>query len=268
MVLLPGCTCCIPCPRPCASVRYVAIRFQVAAVSGNPIYSSLPLVVDTTNVGTPGTRSWTPPGVLTNVSSAAVDETLVVDLWQSPGFTVSGTYGSIRVLSDCNVNVEFLHSITLGTWPRFDALAASNNFRSNRTLTESVSYSVNLFPLAGWGTTDFLWRDTTNWVSGGTNEPSKTRVLTRQPATFQECSSPDSWGAVSDVVTGTYPSAGGSYFRPELVNSSLTNIVPYYDPGSSGFPNFGRPEFYQETFVSPLLWRRLLPDPVLTITVS
>lgn len=273
MVLLPGCNCCIPCPRPCRSIRYIAIRFQVAAASGSPIFSSLPLTVDTTNVtGVPGTRPWTPPGILSTASSPAVDETLVVDLWQEPGFTVTGTYGQIQVFPtsnffSCAVAYEFAHSITLGTWPIFDNLAASNNFKFNRTIGESVSVTNNSFPLGVWDSSQFEWRDTYRWVSGGTIDPSKNRVISRQPPTFQECSSPDSWSTTSDTTTGTYPSVGGSYFRPEPT-TGLTNIVPYYDPGSSGFPNFGRPEFYQETFVSPVLWTRLLSDPVVTITVS
>ena len=280
MVLLPGCNCCIPCPRPCPSIRYVAIRFQVAAASGNPIYSSLPLTVDTKNLtGVPGTRSWTPPGILSTASSSAVDETLVVDLFQEPGFSVVGTYGKITVspTSDffpCVVSYEFSHSMALGSWPRFEANAASNNYRFPGPRTESVSVRNQKFPLGVWDTTEFEWKEEYRWTSGGTFEPEKIRTIARRPATFQECSSPDSWNTASDVttgtpdaLTGTYPSVGGSYFRPEP-NTNLTNVVPYWDPGSVGFPNFGRPEFYQETFASPLLWRRLLPDPVVTITVS
>lgn len=276
MVLLPGCTCCIPCPRPCPAIRYVAIRFQLAAASGNPIFSSLPLTVDTTNTGVPGTRSWTPPGILSSVSSPAIDETLVVDLWQAPGFSVVGTYGKITVIPSCDVYYEFTHSIALGSWPRFEANAASNNYKNPGQRTESVSVVGRKFPLGVWDTAEFEWKDEYRWTSGGTFEPEKIRTIARRPATFQECSSPDSWNTASDVttgtpdaITGTYPSVGGSYFRPEPnTNTNLTNIVPYYDPGSAGFPNYGRPEFYQETFVSPVLWRRLLPDPVVTITVS
>lgn len=281
MVLLPGCNCCIPCPRPCPSIRYIAIRFQVAAVSGNPIYSSLPLTVDTANLtGVAGTRSWTPPGILSTASSSAVDETLVVDLFQEPGFSVIGTYGKITVtptsdfFSPCGVYYEFSHSISLGSWPRFEADAASNNYKFPAPRTESVSVRNQKFPLGVWDTAEFEWKEEYRWSSGGTLEPEKIRTIARRPATFQECSSPDSWNTASDVttgtpdvLTGTYPSVGGSYFRPEP-NTNLTNVVPYWDPGSAGFPNFGRPEFYQETFVSPLLWRRLLPDPVVTITVS
>jgi len=273
VVLLPGCGCCFPCPRPCPSIRYVAIRFQLPAVSGNPIFSSLPLTIDATAWGGT-TRSWTPPGILSTVSSPAIDETLVVDLFQEPGFSVAGTYGQITVfplggIYSCLVTYGFSHSVTLGTWPVFDSLAASNNFRYLRTLQEDVSVENNLFPLGAWDTTEFLWRDTYGWRSGNTIEPSMARTISRQPATFQECSSPDSWATVSDVASGTYPSVGGSYERPFLIApGGNTNIVPYFDPGSPGFPNFSRPEFYQETFVSPLLWRRLLPDPVVTITVS
>jgi hypothetical protein len=268
MVLLPGCECCPPpCPRPCPSIRYVAIRFQVAAASGNPIYSSLPLTVESDYTAEP-TYSWTPPGILSTASSPAVDETLVVDLFREPGFSVVGTYGTITVNAQCVVSYQFSHKITLGDWPIFTYDSATNNFRFPRTLSETVSVRSSKFPLGVWDNAQFEWKDEYRWTSGGTIDPEKIRAIARQPATFRECSSPDSWSTMSDVTTGTYPSVGGSYFRPEP-STGQTNIVPYYDPGSPGFPNAGKPEYLAgESFASPLLWRRLLPDPVVTITVS
>ena len=275
MVLLPGCVCCPQCRRPCPSIRYVAIRFQVAAASGNPIASSLPLTVPSTYPGG-SPRSWTPPGVPSSVSSPEIDETLVVDLWRSPGFSVVGTYGRIDVTSlddffnPCAVSYRFIHTLVLGTWPRFQQYGGGA-VEGTRTLYEIIDVQNKLFPWGMWGSSDFLYRDQISWDAGLVIDPRKVRTITKQPPTFRECSGPSSWNITTDVSTGTAPSAGGNYVRPEPGGSIayLTNVVPYYDPGPSYYPYYGAPYHEAgEAFSSDLQWKRILPDPVVTITVS
>ncbi len=276
MVLLPGCRCCgSPCARPCPSIRYVAIRFQVAAASGNPIASSLPLTVNSPYSWEPP-RSWTPPGILSTASSPEVDETLVVDLFSAPGFSVIGTYGRIDVtplddlFSPCRVTYRFEHVLSLGTWPRF----RQDDGRlvvANRTVTETVTVTNLEFPWGMWDASEFRYKDTIKWDAfGTTSDPNKTRTITKQPPTFRECSGPSGWNVATNVVTGTAPDVGGNYVRPEPSGSGVftTNVVPYFDTGPSYPPYNGNPYFAGESFASTLEWKRILPNPVVTITVS
>lgn len=272
MVLMPCGSCCgqTSCPRPCSSIRYVSVRFQLGAASGNPIASTLPVAV-TGGLASP----WSPPGILSSVTSPAIDETLVVDLQQEPGFEVVGTYGKITSFSSshpftpCAITYEFVHTLNLGQWPVWNPTGAQTPFWWPRAVTETVSAWVILFPWAGWDASQFIFREKRSWVSGRTYDPRYERTIDYQPATFQECSGPGSWSVTSDSTVGTYPSPGGSYVRVEPAYPNLTNVVPYMDPGPSYFPIFGQPYWepgYQ--FVDPFNWRRILPDPVVTVTVS
>lgn len=264
MVLLPGCNCCIPCPRPCPSIRYIAIRFQVAAASGSPLYSSLPLTVTPAYPGY-SSYTWTPPGVLSSVSSPAIDETLIVDLWQQPNFSVSGTYGNISVNSSCIVSYRFSHSLALGTWHAFDP--ESGQFRRTNTLTETVTVFNSSFPLGVWGASQFVWQDNFNWMSPFA-AIRRNRTVSMSPSTFRECSNPGVWAVTSETTSASFPVQGESYNIPEVPGLE-TRVVPYYDPGPWYYPHFFNPAYVVgEGYLSPLLWRRILPDPQITITVS
>ena len=274
MVLMPGCGCCVSftCPRPCASqFRYISVRFQHAAGSGNPIVTTLPVDVIDYSVYPIGSASkqWSPPDVPSTVSFDAVDETIVIDTFETPGYTISGAYSQATVggLSACFSSVSFSRQVEIGQWRTFNETQA-NQWSIRRPFYERVEVSVNL----PWISPQSNLYDVSTGVTWNTRlipvsaQYSWTRTQT--PVSGSECTSPTSWGQSSLVSSGV--AHLGEFTKPGYSDVySIKYFVPYSNYGTNGV--YGSLETYSNYSGLPeerLVWRRLLPDPTTTISVS
>ena len=273
-MLLPGCGCCVsfpafPCPRPCASeFRYISVRFQHAAGSGNPIATTLPVDVIGDDPLGATSRPWSPPDVPSTVSFDAVDETIVIDTFETPGYTISGTYGLATVggPSECFASVGFFRQVEIGKWRHYsESSGFPNTWSSPLPFYEAVSLSANLPWISPQGgsydiSTSISWNTRQVPISA-----QYSWARTQTPASGNQCTAPTSWGQSSLAVSGVahleeFTKPGNSNFF------STKYFVPYSNSGGYGvleryFNYSGLPE-------ERLVWRRLLPDPTITISVS
>jgi hypothetical protein len=229
----------------------------------------------------PQTFDFDAPGISRNVTSQAIDETLVLDLSQEPGADVVGQYGKITNAKDpCAISFSFSYKLVLGEWPIFNPTNTQGFYpydyfpgRAKNVLYEYVSAVSLAVPFAITSAQNFTlqWRESWN-VGSEQIDPYKRREVQKSPTDFQSCTSPDQWPATSQTITGSFPSQYGQYVKGDAPYPSLTNVVPWFPQSKYWYDPSWLPDPYPywsgQSFSAPFYWRRILPDPVVTVTVS
>jgi hypothetical protein len=221
------------------------------------------------------------PGISSSVSSPEIDETLVLDLSQEPGEDVVGQYGKITNAKDpCAISFSFSYRLVLGEWPIFNPTNTQGFYpfdygpgQSRNVEYELISVSSLAFPFAITSSDNFTirWRESWN-VGSETIDPYKRREVQKSPAEFQSCTSPNQWPTASETITGSFPAQYGQYVKGISPYPQLTNVVPWYYQNKAWYDPQYLPDPYpawdNQGFTDPFYWRRILPDPVVTVTVS
>ena len=304
MVLMPGCLCCgqAGCPRLCSNITHAAFRFHIPAGSGDP-FANLPLKRFAGNYQPNGfggfdplyDTDWVPEHPHPrDLSWPEIDETLVIDLTQPPPTTVAGTHGSVvfepvtdhtGALVDCILSVGFSYSLNICTWPYWRWSASLGwVYQSSPMISESVGISLRWFnglftpfpyvvSAASLGAANFAL---SKWARYFRVDESSThawhRHIVREPAVFRDCNTqPESWPITTNASAGLV--AGNEYTPDNYTDPGnpfdlgSTILIPYLTGHVDGAdytlqnPNFVSTE-------EPLRWRRLLPEPTLTVTVT
>lgn len=297
-VFIPGCPCCgVGCPRPCQNITTVACRFHIPAGSGDP-FANLPLRRYSGNRNPDGSliydTDWFPGHPYSSpVSWPEIDETLVIDITKPPPSTITGNYGSLSLTStldstgaitDCRLNVSFSYSVMICRWPYWRYSSSLGwVYAGERDVKERVGVSHASAPAersipyvlsaASLGASNFSVTTSAQWIGVNGSGGSWTRIIQRAPAVFRDCDSqPASWPVTEDTSVGL--AVGGEYTIQDYtnpggypLNPGFTILIPYMIGSVDGAdytldnPNFIAVE-------EPLRWRRVLPEPTLTITVT
>jgi hypothetical protein len=269
-------------------VRYVSFRFQLAAGSGDP-FANLPLFTFTGYDPVTGQEIWDtpwyPPAAHRNISWPDIDETIVIDLTQTPT-RVEGAYSFAEATAftdaagnfiECRLVASMFYRMNMFEWPVF---SGSGSFARMATLSETTSVGTNAVVLGrdfpyiasesaidnyGAGTGgNFRMSYVRGWQgpnrSGGGTGFTGSVTTNREPTVYRDCQTqPGDWPEVSSSTVGVQP--GGEWTLPLFDASG--GYINYHAYASSASP----PWVVVSTTEAPR-FRRLMPYPTMTITTT